>query len=151
MASYAFEISSPAVKRLMKQVNPSFRYRVVEALKKDSLDMTDKDREKIAKMCLEAKEKHIIITHGTDAMVQTAEALDFIKNKTIVLTGAMLPAIHIESDALFNVGTAVGAIEYLDHGVFIAMNGKLFPWKKCVKSGKKMKFIVKKRADTTKN
>lgn len=144
MASYTFEISKPIVKKYMRQVKPSFRYRVIEALKKDSLDITNSDRKKIAKLCLREKEKHIIITHGTDTMVQTAQTLDFIKNKTIVLTGAMLPAIHVESDALFNIGTAVGAIDYLGYGVFIAMSGKLFPWKKCIKSRKTIKFIAKK-------
>lgn len=143
MASYGFEIGSPAVTEFMKIVKPSFKYRVVEALRKDSLDITELDRGKIAKVCAKAKEKYIVITHGTDTMVKTAQALDFIKGKTIVLTGAMLPAIHVKSDALFNVGTAVGAMEYLHSGVYIAMSGKLFPWKKCLKSSKSVKFISK--------
>lgn len=143
MASYGFEIAQPAVKKFLQRVRPGFKYRIVETLKKDSLDMTEIDRKKVARVCLEAKEKQIIITHGTDTMVKTARALNFIKNKTIVLTGAMLPAIHIESDALFNVGTAVGAIEFLGPGVFIAMSGKLFPWKNCLKSHKSVKFISK--------
>ncbi len=145
MASYAFKIAKPAVRKFMKQVQPSFKYRIIEALKKDSLDITDSDREKIAEVCTKSKEKHIIITHGTDTMVKTAQKLDSIDNKTIVLTGAMLPAIHIESDAMFNIGTAVGAIEFLGPGTFIAMNGKIFPWKKCIKSSKTVKFVKKRK------
>lgn len=142
MASYAFEIAEPVVKKFMRRVQPSFQYRIVEALKKDSLDITASDRELIAQICEQAKEKYIIVTHGTDTMVETARVLSKISDKTIVLTGAMLPAIHVESDAFFNVGTAIGAIEYLGPGVFIAMNGKLFPWKKCLKSSKSVKFIA---------
>ncbi len=110
-----------------------------------SLDITDSDREKITEVCLKS-EKHIIITHGTDTMVQTAQRLNSIDSKTIILTGAILPAIHVESDAMFNIGTAVGAIEFLGSGVFIAMNGKLFPWEKCIKSSKTVKFV--KRGET---
>lgn len=143
MASYAFEIAQPAVRKFMKQVRPSFKYRIVEAIKKDSLDITDLDRDKIVEVCLNCKEKQIIVTHGTDTMVKTAQRLSLINNKTIILTGAMLPAIHVESDALFNIGTAVGAIEFLGPGTFVAMNGKIFPWEKCIKSGKTVKFVKK--------
>lgn len=93
---------------------------------------------------LPLKKKKIVITHGTDTMIKTAQVLDSIKNKTIVITGAMLPAIHKDSDALFNIGTAVGAIDHLGPGVFIAMSGKIFPWRECIKSSKSIKYISKK-------
>ena len=95
----------------------------------DSLDMTAADREKIAQKCLEANEDKIVITHGTDTMVETAKVLaNKIKNKTIVLTGAMVPYVFRNSDGLFNLGAALAFAQTLPDGVYIAMNGKYFNW-----------------------
>ncbi len=95
----------------------------------DSLDMTDEDREKIAQNCLKANEDKIVVTHGTDTMVKTAEVLaKKIKNKTIVLTGAMVPYVFRSSDGLFNLGAALAFAQTLPAGVYIAMNGKYFNW-----------------------
>ncbi len=95
----------------------------------DSLDMTREDREKIAQSCLESKENNIVITHGTDTMVETAAVLaEKVKNKTIVLTGAMVPYVFRSSDGLFNLGSALAFAETLPVGVYIAMNGKYFSW-----------------------
>ncbi|MDA1079206.1 MAG: asparaginase domain-containing protein [bacterium] len=141
LASYSFEISKPAVTKYLKKFQPNFRYRVVELMKKDSLDITAQDRERIYEACLSAKEKKIIITHGTDTMVATASVLHKIKGKVIVLTGALLPAIHVDSDAAFNLGTAVGAIDVLTEGVYIAMSGRVYPWDACKKSHKTLKFV----------
>ena len=96
---------------------------------KDSLDMSDNDRAIILKKCETAKEEKILITHGTDTIVETAQVLGKnILNKTIVLTGAMIPFSFGNSDALFNLGFAIGAVQFLPAGVFVAMNGKIFPW-----------------------
>lgn len=93
----------------------------------DSLEMTDIDRELIALHCAEAEEKHIIITHGTDTMAKTAQVLAHkIKNKTVVLTGAMIPYKFGSSDGLFNLGSAMAFVQTLPPGVYIAMNGKYF-------------------------
>ncbi|MEK6920458.1 MAG: asparaginase domain-containing protein, partial [Nanoarchaeota archaeon] len=90
----------------------------------DSLDMTDEDRETITQNCIKAKEDKILITHGTDTMVETAKILSQkVKNKTIVLTGAMVPYKFGSSDGLFNLGSALAFVQTLPHGVFIAMNG----------------------------
>ena len=95
----------------------------------DSLYMTEADREKIAQKCLEANEDKIVITHGTDTMVETAKVLaNKIKNKTIVLTGAMVPYVFRSSDGLFNLGAALAFAQTLPNGVYIAMNGKYFNW-----------------------
>ena len=96
---------------------------------KDSLDMDDNDRAMILEKCKVAKEEKILITHGTDTMVETAQVLGkSISNKTIVLTGAMVPFSFGKTDALFNLGTAIAAVQVLSSGVFITMNGKIFPW-----------------------
>lgn len=95
----------------------------------DSLEMTDADRELIAHNCLEAPEPHIVITHGTDTMVETARVLaDTVPGKTIVLTGAMIPIAFGSSDGLFNLGGALTAVQVLPAGVYVTMNGRIFPW-----------------------
>lgn len=132
--SYSFEIADPAVGRILRRVVPNIRYSVVTLLKKDSLDITDKDRMKIVRFCRQSHAKRIVITHGTDTMVKTARALRVIRNKIIVLTGAMRPEKFTDSDAMFNVGTAVGAMSCLPVGVFIAMNARIYPWNRCYKN-----------------
>ena len=95
----------------------------------DSLDMQDADRQKVLAACQAASEKAIVIVHGTDTMRETAEVLGAaIKDKTIVFTGAMIPYEIANSDALFNLGVAVGVAQALPAGVYVAMNGKIFAW-----------------------
>ena len=94
---------------------------------KDSLEMNIEDRLLILDNCLKAKEDKIIITHGTDTMVETAKSIASKKfNKTVVLTGAMIPYKFGSSDGLFNLGAAIGFVQSLNKGVYIAMNGKYF-------------------------
>ncbi len=141
--SYAFEIGGPAVEKILKIVRPNFRFHIVSLLKKDSLDLSDSDRELIYQTSKSTQAKKIVITHGTDTMVRTAEKLSTIGGKTIVLTGAMLPDTFKKSDAMFNVGMAVGAVDYLKPGVYIAMSGRIYPWQRCKKSLKTVKFVYK--------
>ena len=95
----------------------------------DSLEMTDLDRHKILEQCRKATEDKIIITHGTDTMEETAKLLGKrISDKTIVLTGAMVPYKFGSSDGLFNLGSAFGLVQTLPNGVYIAMNGRVFGW-----------------------
>ena len=95
----------------------------------DSLDMTDVDRELIAHNCQDAPEPYIVITHGTDTMVETARILaDQVRDKTVVLTGAMIPIAFGSSDGLFNLGGALTAAQVLPPGVYITMNGRVFDW-----------------------
>lgn len=93
----------------------------------DSLEMTEEDRELIAHQCNQAEEDKIIITHGTDTMSDTARILsEKVKNKTIVLTGAMIPIKFGSSDGLFNLGSALAFAQTLPHGIYVAMNGRYF-------------------------
>ena len=95
----------------------------------DSLEMTDEYRELIVHQCIHADEERIIITHGTDTMSVTAKVLaEKITNKTIILTGAMIPIKFGSSDGLFNLGSALAFAQSLPHGVYVAMNGRYFHW-----------------------
>jgi len=95
----------------------------------DSLEMSVEDRELIAHQCNQSEEDKIIITHGTDTMSETAEYLaQKVKNKTIVLTGAMIPIKFGSSDGLFNLGSALAFAQTLPPGVYVAMNGRYFNW-----------------------
>jgi len=95
----------------------------------DSLDMTDADREIIARSCAQCEESRIVITHGTDTMVDTARAIAaIVRGKTIVLTGAMVPYAFGSSDGLFNPGSALSFAQVLPPGVYVAMNGQHFHW-----------------------
>ena len=95
----------------------------------DSLEMTEADRDLVAHNCTDAPERHIVITHGTDTMVETARTLAAkVAGKTVVLTGAMIPIAFGSSDGLFNLGGAITAAQVLPPGVYITMNGRVFPW-----------------------
>jgi L-asparaginase len=96
----------------------------------DSLEMDDAGRAAIVARCQAAAERAIVVTHGTDTMVDTARALveAGLKNKTIVLTGAMVPYAFGSSDGLFNLGSALSFVQVLPAGVYVAMNGRHFPW-----------------------
>lgn len=104
----------------------------------DSLDMTDNDRQIILENCKKTPESKIVITHGTDTMVETAKVLanGGVKDKTIVLTGAMIPYKFDNSDGLFNLGTALAFVQILPPGVYIVMNGKYFSWNNVKKNNK---------------
>ena len=102
---------------------------VKKIMLKDSLDITEKDRELILENCLQTTSDKIVITHGTDTMVQTAKFLATnISDKTIVLTGAMIPIKFGSSDGFFNLGSSLAFVQSLPHGVYISMHGKYFDW-----------------------
>ncbi len=126
-ASSEYEVGEPTVPHIFQGAGVSLDYTLLPLLRKDSLEMNDEDRELIRATCEQADESRILITHGTDTMAQTAEALVGIEGKTIVLMGAMAPARFRETDAVFNVGCATGAVQALPPGVYIAMNGRVFP------------------------
>ena len=107
----------------------------------DSLNMVDKDRYLILENCIQSKENRIVITHGTDTMTETAKVLAEKKlNKTIVMTGAMIPYKFGSSDGLFNLGCALAFVQSLPYGVYIAMNGKYFKWNEVRKNKNTGKF-----------
>jgi L-asparaginase len=140
---YAFEITEPAVKRILQKVNPNFEFEIISVLKKDSLDITEEDRKKIHENCQKAGSNKIIITHGTDMMIETAKKLSDIKDKVIILTGATKPEKFSDSDAAFNVGTAIGAVNILSKGVYIAMNGRIYSWNKVKRKPETGQFVEK--------
>jgi len=101
----------------------------------DSVDMTDDDRENIALNCFKSNYDKIIVTHGTDTIVETAGVIaGKVMDKTIILTGAMIPYKFGSSDGLFNLGAAIAFVQSLPHGVYIAMNGRYFAWDNCRKN-----------------
>jgi len=107
----------------------------------DSLEMTDTDREMIAAQCNKAEEEKIIITHGTDTMSDTARMLaGRVHNKTVVLTGAMIPYKFGSSDGLFNLGSALAFVQAMPRGVYVAMNGRIFNWDNVRKNKKTGEF-----------
>ena len=107
----------------------------------DSLQMTDADRALIVQSCVQAPEERIVVTHGTDTMTDTAaEIARAVSDKTIVLTGAMIPYAFGSSDGLFNLGSALSFVQALPHGVYIAMNGKYFAWDRVRKNRERGEF-----------
>jgi L-asparaginase len=121
-----YQIGDPEIGKILEEGNVRFSPEIVSICHKDSLDMTDEDRMAIHIEILKDAQTHILITHGTDTMIETALVLQSIPGKTIVLTGSMQPAKFKGSDATFNVGYAVAAAQILTPGVYIAMNGQLF-------------------------
>jgi L-asparaginase len=107
----------------------------------DSLEMSDADRTLIVQNCAKSPEKRIVITHGTDTMTDTAAAVAAaVTEKTIVLTGAIIPYAFGSSDGLFNLGSALSFVQVLPPGVYIAMNGKCFPWDRVRKNRERAEF-----------
>jgi len=125
-AKSEFEVGSPQVSELLNDANVTFEHEIESVLRKDSLDMTDADRALVRDRIAADPATRIVVTHGTDTIIQTARALKSIAGKTIVLTGSMQPARLRVTDAAFNLGTAVAAAQTLPPGVYIAMNGKIF-------------------------
>lgn len=121
-----YQIGEPVAGNILKEALARFSFEVISILKKDSLEITDEDREKIYRQVVAEPCEHILITHGTDTMINTAQRLTEIKDKTIVLTGAMQPARFRNTDAIFNIGYAIAAAQHLPHGVYLAMNGQIF-------------------------
>ena len=107
----------------------------------DSLEMIEADRALIVQNCLQSEEDRIVITHGTDTMTDTAAAVArAVSNKTVVVTGAMIPWAFGSSDGLFNLGSALSFVQVLPAGVYIAMNGKCFPWDRARKNRERSEF-----------
>ncbi|MDG1841753.1 MAG: asparaginase domain-containing protein [Crocinitomicaceae bacterium] len=123
---WAFEIAEPAFNRILEKLNPSFSYQSYEAFKKDSQEITSKDRAKLKALCKSIAEDKIIITHGTDTMAETARSLSSI-NKTIIVTGAMKPERFSNSDAPINLGAAIAACQTLTVGSYLVMHGMVIP------------------------
>ena len=121
-----YQVGEPQIGRILKELGVAFRFNVIPILRKDSLHIDAADRELMRATIAAQAASHVLVTHGTDTMVETAKVLAAIAGKTIVLTGALNPAGFRGSDAEFNIGTAVGAVQSLPPGVYIAMNGRVW-------------------------
>jgi L-asparaginase len=125
-AKSSYEIGEPQIGDVLREANLTIDYQIVPLLRKDSLDISDSDRELIKKAVIESLAEKIVITHGTDTMIETAKYLQGIAGKTIVLTGAMQPARFRFTDAIYNIASAITSVQLLPEGVWIAMNGRIF-------------------------
>ena len=135
-----YQVGVPNAQEILDALPIAFEYEVESLLRKDSLDMNDADRQLVLEHVVADPCAKIILTHGTDTMIDTARRLSGIPGKCIVLTGAMEPARFKSSDAVFNVGVAVGAVSSLPNGVYIAMNGRIFDPFKCRKNRDRRMF-----------
>jgi L-asparaginase len=121
-----YQVGDPQIGETLRLMNVAFEIELNALMRKDSLHLTDQDRALMREAILASEIAHVIITHGTDTMVETANALKNIPGKTIVLTGALHPARFRDSDAVFNIGCAVGAVQSLPAGIWIAMSGRVW-------------------------
>ena len=142
-ASSTYQIGEPIVKKLLDAANVTHPYRIVEVLRKDSLEMTDEDRQRLKETVAALQEQRVVITHGTDTMTDSAAVLAAVPGKSIVLTGALSPARFAESDATFNIGMAFAAAQALPAGVYIAMNGRVFRGDEVRKDREQRQFVAK--------
>ena len=123
----SFQVGEPQIGQLLREANVTVDYEIRSLLHKDSLDLTDDDRELIVAAVRDTPGERFLITHGTDTMLQTAALLeDRIGDKVMVLVGSMQPALIRNSDAFFNIGFAFCAVQRLDPGAYVAMNGQIF-------------------------
>ncbi|MBU1189536.1 MAG: asparaginase [Gammaproteobacteria bacterium] len=125
-ANSDYEVGEPEIGRILESFSAAFRYRVIPLLRKDSLQMNAADRALIRTTIEQNPHLHVLITHGTDTMIDTALALDGLGERRIVLTGALNPARFQGSDAVFNIGCAVGAVQSVKPGVYVVMNGRVW-------------------------
>jgi L-asparaginase len=121
-----YQVGEPEISRILAKMNVGFEWSVQALMRKDSIHMDEADRQQIRAAVLECEPRHILITHGTDTMTDTAAALQDIGDRVVVMTGALNPARFIDSDAMFNIGCAIGAVQALPTGVWIVMNGRIW-------------------------
>jgi L-asparaginase len=129
-----YEVGEPTVPLVFREAGVTLPWRLEPLFRKDSLELYDEDRLAVRAACEAAPESRILVTHGTDTMTLTAEALRGLEGKTIVLTGALAPARFRVTDAVFNLGLALGAVQSLPPGVYLAMNGTIFDAGKVTKN-----------------
>jgi L-asparaginase len=138
-----YQIGEPVVKKVLDTANVTHPYRIVELLRKDSLELTDEDRQRLKETVAALDSRRVVITHGTDTMTDSAAVLAAIAGKTIVLTGALSPARFSDSDAPFNIGMAFAAVQALPGGVYVAMNGRVFRGDEVIKDREQRRFVAR--------
>ena len=142
-----YQIGEPLIGQILDHLQVGFEFEVIALMRKDSLHVTDADRIIIRDVIATSDATHVLITHGTDKMVNTALVLADIPAKTMVLTGALNPARFRDSDAIFNIGCAIGALQALSPGAWIAMNGRIWDPKKVRKNRAQNRFESSTDAD----
>lgn len=140
-AKSTYEVGPPNIGEILEGLSLNPKFEVISLMQKDSLEMTDADRQQVVEAVQRSAATQIIITHGTDTMVKTAAVLSAVPDKTIVLTGALEPARFKTSDAMFNIGAALTAVQIKQPGVYITMNGEVFDHDKVVKDVEKNRFV----------
>jgi len=135
-----YQVGEPQISQILHAMNVAFDFEVSALMRKDSLHIGDSDRRLIRDVVAASKVRNVLITHGTDSMIETAAVLNDIEDKTIVLTGALNPARFRDSDAVFNIGCAVGAAQSLSPGTYIVMNGKVWDPQKVRKNPRENRF-----------
>jgi L-asparaginase len=121
-----YQIGAPQIGEILTSLGVAFTFDVIPLLRKDSLHISAEDRDLVRRTIEAQPHRQVLVTHGTDTMVETAQVLQSIPGKVIVLTGALNPARFQGSDAVFNIGCAVGALQTLPDGVYITMNGRVW-------------------------
>eukprot|EP00058_Branchiostoma_floridae_P027856 XP_002613347.1 hypothetical protein BRAFLDRAFT_118730 [Branchiostoma floridae] len=145
IGGYAFEIGSSAAQSILERMNLAMPVEYGSVFRKDSQEINDWDRELLSQVCQASTQSRILITHGTDSMIDTAAYLAKKRlPKTIILTGAFRPEKFKDSDADFNVGVAIGALQTIQiHDVFVAMNGRVYWWNEVTRNQETGQFICK--------
>jgi len=138
-----YQISDSIIAHLLRIARVTYPFEIVEVCRKDSLELDEADRTKLLAMARGAQAKRIVITHGTDTMTVSAEALAAVEGKTIVLVGALAPARFSESDAAFNLGMAFAAAQIAPPGVYITMNGTVFDARQVIKDREAGAFVLR--------
>lgn len=141
-AKSSYAVGESEVGELLMHGHVALPYTIRSIMRKDSLDLDDSDRLAIRQAIEEAEESRILVTHGTDTMTETGKALAGIPVKTIVLTGALLPARFRDNDAIFNIGFALAAVQTMPDGVYIAMNGRIHEPDKVRKDREQNRFVT---------
>ena len=121
-----YEVGEPQIGEVLERSEVVFDYEIETLCQKDSLDLTEEDRQRIHDAIRNDGHRMFVVTHGTDTMAETARMLQGIPDKVIVLTGASQPARFRGSNAIFNIGCALAAVQTLSPGVYVAMNGRIF-------------------------
>ncbi|MEP7311299.1 MAG: asparaginase domain-containing protein [Pseudomonadota bacterium] len=141
-AKGGFAVGKPMVDQILQEARAQVPVEVIELMRKDSLEMTADDRAHVVRAVAAAVADQIVITHGTDTMVETGLALQSVVGKTIVLTGALQPGRFADSDAAFNLGMAMAAVQTLPAGVYLAANGRIFHAGRVRKDAEGNRFVA---------
>jgi len=136
-----YKIGDPVIGDLLQRIGVGFQFEVHALMRKDSLELTDDDRQAIVDKVASCDSDTVLVTHGTDTMVESGKWIKAqVPGKRVVLTGALQPAAFRETDAVFNIGCAIGALQFVSPGTYVSMNGQVFDVDKVRKNRKANRF-----------